>query len=67
LLRQQRPNMSKELDALSGVEIPSLTDFWNWVKKTFTPTSEVEYYLNQSTDYVDYKNRVRILQQKGMI
>jgi hypothetical protein len=59
--------MSKELNALSGVEIPSLTDFWNWVKKTFTPTSEVEYYLNQSTDYVDYKNRVRILQQKGMI
>jgi len=44
-----------------------LTDFWNWVKKTFTPTSEVEYYLNQSTDYVDYKNRVRILQQRGMI
>jgi len=59
--------MSKELDALSGVEIPSLIDFWKWVKKTFTPTSEVEYYLNQSTDYVDYKNRVRILQQRGMI
>jgi len=59
--------MSKELDALSGVEIPSLTNFWNWVKKTFTPTSEVEYYLNQSTDYVDYKNRVRNLQRRGMI
>ena len=59
--------MAKELDALSGVETPSLADFWNWVKKTFTPTSEVEYYLNQSTDYVDYKNRVRILQQRGMI
>ena len=25
--------MSKELDALSGVETPSLTNFWNWVKK----------------------------------
>ena len=59
--------MSKELDALSGVEIPSLTNFWNWVKKTFTPTSEVEYYLNQSTDYVDYENRVRNLQRRGMI
>ena len=59
--------MAKELDALSGVETPSLADFWKWVKKTFTPTSEVEYYLNQSTDYVDYKNRVRILQRRGMI
>jgi len=61
--------MSKELDALSGVEIPSLTDFWNWVKNTFTLSyqDEITHYLNQSVDYVDYKNRVRILQQRGMI
>jgi hypothetical protein len=61
--------MSKELDALSGVETPNLTDFWNWVKKTFTISyqSEVEAYLNQSVDYVDYENRVRNLQRRGMI
>ena len=61
--------MSKELDALSGVEIPSLTDFWNWVKRTFTLSyqDEINHYLNQSVDYVDYENRVKILQQRGMI
>jgi hypothetical protein len=61
--------MSKELDALSGIEIPSLTDFWNWVKKTFTLSyqSEVEAYLADSVDYVDYENRVRNLQRRGMI
>ena len=61
--------MSKELDALSGVETPSLTDFWNWVKKTFTISyqDEITHYLNQSVDCVDYENRVRILRQRGMI
>ena len=61
--------MSNELDALSGVETPSLTNFWKWVKKTFTLSyqDEITHYLNQSVDYVDYKNRVRILQQRGMI
>ena len=61
--------MAKELDALSGVETPSLTDFWNWVKKTFTISyqSEVEAYLADSVDYVDYENRVRNLQRRGMI
>ena len=61
--------MSKELDALSGVETPSLTEFWNWVKKTFTISyqSEVEAYLADSVDYVDYENRVRNLQRRGMI
>lgn len=61
--------MPKELDALSGVETPSLTDFWNWVKNTFTPSyrTEIESYLDDSVDYVDYENRVRILQQRGMV
>ena len=61
--------MSKELDALSGVETPSLTDFWNWVKKTFTISdqSEVEAYLADSVDCVDYENRIRNLQRRGMI
>lgn len=61
--------MSKELDALSGVETPSLTNFWNWVKDTFTPSyqDEINHYLNQSVDYADYENRVRNLQQRGMM
>jgi len=61
--------MSKELDALSGIETPSLTDFWKWVKKTFTISyqDEISHYLNQSVDYVDYENRVRTLQRRGMI
>jgi hypothetical protein len=61
--------MSKELDALSGVETPSLTAFWQWVKKTFTISyqSEVEAYLADSVDCVDYENRVRNLQRRGMI
>ena len=61
--------MSNELDALSGVETPSLTDFWNWVKKTFTLSyqSEIESYLADSVDYVDFDNRMRNLQRRGMI
>ena len=61
--------MSQELDALGGVEIPSLTNFWQWVKKTFTLSyqDEINHYLNQSVDYVDYENRVRTLQRRGMI
>jgi hypothetical protein len=61
--------MSNELDALSGVETPSLTDFWNWVKKTFTPhyRSEIEAYLAESTSHADVENRIRILQMRGMI
>ena len=61
--------MSKELDALSGVETPSLTNFWSWVKKKFTLSyqDEISHYLNQSVDYVDYENRVRTLQRRGMI
>ena len=61
--------MSKELDALSGVETPSLAEFWQWVKKTFTLSyqDEINHYLNQSVDYVDYENRVRTLQRRGMI
>lgn len=61
--------MSKELDALSGVETPSLTDFWNWVKKTFTPSyrNEIESYLADATSHADVENRIRTLQRRGMI
>jgi len=61
--------MSKELDALSGVETPSLTNFWSWVKKTFTVTyqGEIEAYLAESNSHADLENRIRVLQRRGMI
>jgi hypothetical protein len=61
--------MKKELEALGGVDTPSLSNLWNWVKRTFTISyqDEISHYLNQSVDYVDYENRVRILQRRGMI
>ena len=61
--------MSNGLDALSGVETPSLTDFWSWVKKSFSPyyKSEIEAYLADSVDHADVERRIRLLQQRGMI
>ena len=61
--------MAKELDALSGVETPSLADFWQWVKKTFTPSyrSEIETYLAESTSHADVERRIKVLQMRGMI
>ena len=61
--------MSKELDALSGVETPSLTNFWSWVKKTFTVTyqGEIEAYLAESSSHADLENRIKFLQRRGMI
>ena len=61
--------MSNELDALSGVETPSLANFWSWVKKTFTVTyqDEIEAYLAESNSHADLENRIRVLQRRGMI
>jgi hypothetical protein len=61
--------MKKELEALGGVDTPSLSNFWNWVKRTFTISyqDEIESYLAQSVDYVDFDNRMRNLQRRGMI
>jgi hypothetical protein len=61
--------MAKELEALGGVDTPYMSNFWNWVKQTFTISyqDEISHYLNQSVDYVDYENRVRTLQRRGMI
>ena len=61
--------IQKELEVLSGVDIPALSDFWAWVKKTFTISyqNEIESYLAQSVDYVDFDNRMRNLQRRGMI
>jgi hypothetical protein len=59
----------KELEPLGGVDVPSLKDFWKWVKDTFVPsyTSEIEEYLNQSTDHADLEQRINILQRRGML
>ncbi len=61
--------MANELDALSGVETPSLANFWSWVKRTFTVTyqSEIEAYLAESSSHTDLENRIRVLQRRGMI
>ena len=61
--------MKKELEALGGVDSPSLSNFWNWVKRTFTISyqDEIESYLADSVDYVDFDNRMRTLQRRGMI
>jgi hypothetical protein len=61
--------MSNELDALSGVETPSLTEFWQWVKKTFTPAyrNEIEAYLAESVDHADVERRIINLQRRGMV
>ena len=61
--------MTKELEALGGVDTPYMSNFWNWVKRTFTISyqDEIESYLAQSVDYVDFDNRMRNLQRRGMI
>jgi hypothetical protein len=61
--------MQKELEALGGVDTPYVSNFWNWVKRTFTISyqDEIESYLAQSVDYVDFDNRMRNLQRRGMI
>jgi len=61
--------MKKELEALGGVDTPYVSNFWNWVKRTFTISyqDEIESYLAQSVDYVDFDNRMRTLQRRGMI
>ena len=61
--------MAKELEALGGVDTPYMSNFWNWVKRTFTISyqDEIESYLAQSVDYVDFDNRMRNLQRRGMI
>jgi len=61
--------MSDSLDALSGVETPSLKDVWNWIVDTFTPEyrSEVEAYLAESVDNYELEHRIKLLQKRGVI
>ena len=61
--------MYKELEALGGVSAPTMSDFWSWVKKAFTPSyqNEVEMYLGDSVDHKDLENRMRTLMRRGML
>jgi len=61
--------MYKELEALGGVSAPTMSDFWSWVRKTFTPSyqNEIESYLGDSVDHKDLETRTRILMRRGMI
>jgi len=58
------------LYALGGIEVPSIkTDFWGWVKRTFTPSyqSEIEYYLSDCKDHADLNRKMDLLIHRGMI
>lgn len=58
-----------ELEALGGVHAPTLSDFWTWVKRTFTTSyqDEIEAYLADSTDHFDLEKRQESLIRRGMI
>ena len=61
--------MEKELEALGGVDTPKMSDFWDWVKRTFAPhyRNEIEAYLAESVDHFDAEQRIRHLQRRGML
>lgn len=61
--------MNNGLEALEGVDAPSLNNFWDWVKKTFTADyrREIEEYLAESVDHHDVERRIKLLQKRGMI
>ena len=62
-------NMHKELEPLGGVDTPKLSDFWDWVKKTFTPSyqTEVEKFLSESVDIKDLESRMSVVQRRGFL
>jgi hypothetical protein len=62
-------NMHRELEALAGIDVPALDDFWKWVKAAFTDNyqQEIEEYLAQSVDHYDLERRMRALQNRGMV
>ena len=58
-----------ELEALGGVYAPTMSDFWSWVRKAFTPSyqNEVEMYLKDSVDHKDLETRMQTLMRRGML
>ena len=61
--------MNREIEPFGGVHVPALTDFWSWVRKTFTPSyqNEIEDYLGNSVDHKDLETRTRTLMRRGML
>ena len=61
--------MKNELKALEGVHMPSMADFWTWVRKAFTPSyqNEIEQYLKDSVDHNDLQGRMKTLARRGML
>ena len=61
--------MNKDLEALGGVNVPTMSDFWTWVKRTFTPSyqNEIEVYLKDSVDHNDLQGRMKTLARRGML
>ena len=61
--------MYKELEAFGGVHVPSMSDFWSWVEKAFTPSyqNEVEMYLKDCVDHKDLQSRMNVLIRRGLI
>ena len=58
-----------ELEALGGVHAPTLSDFWTWVSKTFTPSyqNEIDNYLKDSVDHKDLESRMTTLKRRGLL
>lgn len=61
--------MYDELKPMEGVSVPSIFDFWLWVKNTFTPSyqKEIDAYLKESSDVFDLEHRMKTLRYRGMI
>jgi hypothetical protein len=52
-----------------GINMHKQTNFWEWVKQTFTPhyVKEIEQFLSDATDHYDLEHRMNILVRRGMI
>ncbi|MFZ9610100.1 MAG: hypothetical protein ACO294_05290 [Methylococcales bacterium] len=61
--------MYEELAPLEGIKSPMLSEFWDWVKRTFTADYrlEIERYLGESADVYELENRIKLLQRRGVI
>lgn len=61
--------MYEELKPIEGVDVPKFSDFWQWIKETFTPSyqNEIEAYLSQAVDHRDLEIRMQNLSRRGML
>lgn len=61
--------MYEELKPLEGINVPRISEFWDWVKKTFTPSyrDEIHNYLSEATDIYDLERRMKYLEIRGIV